>query len=79
MLHHSGQSLFLGTFPMGFATIVNMVAFVCVPNLSGRWYVRLIKSHTKSLIRIRLELAWALWWIDSIIAVIIAIGVPYVM
>ncbi|GHJ89593.1 hypothetical protein NliqN6_5995 [Naganishia liquefaciens] len=63
MLHHSGQSLFLGTFPMGFATIVNMIAFACVPNLAPRW----------------LELAWALWWIDSIIAVIIAIGVPYVM
>ena len=27
----------------------------------------------------RLELAWALWWIDSIIALIIAIGVPWVM
>lgn len=79
MLHHSGQSLFLGTFPMGFATIVNMVAFVCVPNLAGRWYVCLMQSYAKSLKFLRLELAWALWWIDSIIAVIIAIGVPYVM
>jgi hypothetical protein len=79
MLHHSGQSLFLGTFPMGFATIVNMVAFVCVPNLSGRWYVRLGSAHRRALNYLRLELAWALWWIDSVIAVIIAIGVPYVM
>ncbi|KAI5451310.1 Plasma membrane sulfite pump involved in sulfite metabolism [Naganishia albida] len=63
MLFHPGQSLFLGTFPMGFGTIVNMVAFVCVPNLAGRW----------------LDLAWALWWIDSIFAVVIAIGVPFVM
>jgi tellurite resistance protein TehA-like permease len=31
MLRHPTQSLFLGTFPMGLATIVNMVVFVCVP------------------------------------------------
>lgn len=79
MLHHSGQSLFLGTFPMGFATIVNMIAFACVPNLSGRWYVRPgLRVHGDADWR-RLELAWALWWVDSIIAVIIAVGVPYVM
>lgn len=33
MVRHGTQSLFLGTFPMGFATIVNMVVFVCVPAL----------------------------------------------
>ena len=31
MIHHPTQSLFLGTFPMGLATIINMVVFVCVP------------------------------------------------
>ena len=31
MLRHPAQSLFLGTFPMGLATIVNMIVFVCVP------------------------------------------------
>jgi tellurite resistance protein TehA-like permease len=31
MIRHPTQSLFLGTFPMGLATIVNMVVFVCVP------------------------------------------------
>lgn len=31
MIRHPAQSLFLGTFPMGLATIVNMVVFVCVP------------------------------------------------
>ncbi len=30
-LDHSLQSLFWGTLPMGFATIVNMTVFVCVP------------------------------------------------
>ena len=31
MIRHPQQSLFLGTFPMGLATIINMVVFVCVP------------------------------------------------
>ncbi|KAM3515777.1 hypothetical protein MY11210_000548 [Beauveria gryllotalpidicola] len=29
MLSHPGQSLFLGCFPMGFATIINMMIFSC--------------------------------------------------
>ncbi|KAK0120415.1 hypothetical protein ONS96_010631 [Cadophora gregata f. sp. sojae] len=49
MIRHPAQSLFLGTFPMGFATIVNMVVFVCVP----AWGYRAA------------QLAWALWWIDA--------------
>lgn len=31
MILHPVQSMFLGTFPMGFATIINMFCFVCVP------------------------------------------------
>lgn len=31
MIRHPVQSLFTGTFPMGLATIVNMMVFVCVP------------------------------------------------
>ena len=31
MIKHPTQSLFIGTFPMGLSTIVNMVALVCVP------------------------------------------------
>ncbi|KAL2220761.1 putative C4-dicarboxylate transporter/malic acid transport protein [Thermoascus aurantiacus ATCC 26904] len=30
MILHPVQSMFLGTFPMGFATIINMFCFVCV-------------------------------------------------
>ncbi|CAM1511358.1 Fc.00g088710.m01.CDS01 [Cosmosporella sp. VM-42] len=29
MISHPGQSLFLGCFPMGFATIINMMVFCC--------------------------------------------------
>jgi tellurite resistance protein TehA-like permease len=35
MIRHPVQSLFLGTLPMGFATIVNMFALVCVPRWGG--------------------------------------------
>jgi hypothetical protein len=41
MIRHPTQSLFLGTFPMGLATIINMVVFVCVPAW-GDNFVRLV-------------------------------------
>lgn len=44
MLHHPVQSLFLGTFPMGLATIVNMVTFVCVPAW-GAPAIRLVSTQ----------------------------------
>jgi hypothetical protein len=43
MIRHPAQSLFLGTFPMGLATIVNMIVFVCVPAW-GTWAVYLVRS-----------------------------------
>ena len=45
MIRHPAQSLFLGTFPPGFATIVNMVVYGCVPAW-GKPFV---------------QLAWVLW------------------
>ena len=63
MLYHPQQSLFLGTLPMGFATIVNMVVFACVPAFGQKF----------------VTLAWTLWWIDSVVAIVIAIGVPFIM
>ncbi|GAA6051556.1 hypothetical protein RTBOTA2_003802 [Rhodotorula toruloides] len=61
MLFHPVQSLFVGCFPMGFATIVNMTVFVAAERWGGRW----------------IWLAWSLWWIDAAISVIIAIGIPF--
>ena len=63
MVRHPTQSLFLGTFPMGLATIVNMVVFVCVPAWGPRAIV----------------LAWALWWIDAAIAVTVCFWMPFVL
>lgn len=63
MIRHPKQSLFLGTFPMGLATIVNMVVFVCVPAW-GPWTI---------------TFAWALWWFDAVIAVTICLSLPFIL
>ncbi|ETN44450.1 uncharacterized protein HMPREF1541_10631 [Cyphellophora europaea CBS 101466] len=63
MIRHPVQSLFTGTFPMGLATIVNMVTFVCVPTW-GPWAT---------------TLAWTLWWIDAAIAVSTCFYLPFVI
>jgi tellurite resistance protein TehA-like permease len=44
MIRHPAQSLFLGTFPMGLATIINMIVFVCVPAW-GNQAVQLVSNH----------------------------------
>ncbi|WPH03469.1 Hypothetical protein R9X50_00634900 [Acrodontium crateriforme] len=58
MIDDPTNSLFLGTIPMGFATIVEMWTFVCVPAW-GTW-----AAHV----------AWALWMVDSIVALSITIS-----
>jgi tellurite resistance protein TehA-like permease len=63
MIRHPNQSLFLGTIPMGFATIIDMFVFVCVPAW-GSWAV---------------QFAWAMWWIDAAVAVSICVYLPFVM
>ncbi|KAF2658868.1 C4-dicarboxylate transporter/malic acid transport protein-like protein [Lophiostoma macrostomum CBS 122681] len=63
LLQHPVQSLFLGTLPMGFATIVNMFTLVCVPSWGGR----------------AAQAAWAMWWVDSIVSVACCLGLPFQM
>ena len=63
MIRHPAQSLFVGTFPMGLATIVNMIVFVCVPAWGGTTW----------------KLAWALWWIDAAIALAVCCYLPFVL
>jgi tellurite resistance protein TehA-like permease len=63
MIRHPAQSLFIGTFPMGLATIINMIVFVCVPSWQGSWW----------------KVAWALWWIDAAISVSSCFYLPFVL
>ncbi|PWN39968.1 hypothetical protein IE81DRAFT_294067 [Ceraceosorus guamensis] len=61
MLFHESQSLFLGTFAMGLATIVNM----CALAIGTSW------GHNFALF------TWAMWWLDSIISILICLGLPF--
>lgn len=63
VLRHPHQSLFLATFPVGLATLINMIILVCVP----------IWGHGMA------TLAWVLWWIDSVIALMACFHLTYVM
>lgn len=63
MVRHPNQSLFVGCCPMGLATIINMIVFVCVPAWGGSTW----------------KLAWALWWIDVVAAVASCCYLPFVM
>ncbi|KAK0867546.1 Plasma membrane sulfite pump involved in sulfite metabolism [Friedmanniomyces endolithicus] len=58
MLADTNNSLFLGTVPMGFATLVEMWVFVCVPAW-GPWAA---------------DVAWALWMLDAVAAVSVTVG-----
>lgn len=63
MMRHPTQSLFTGTAPMGFATLINMFVFVCVP-LWGEGAV-----YT----------AWAMWWIDAVASMATCLFLPFYM
>lgn len=63
MIQHPVQSLFLGTLPMGFATIVNMFALVCVPKWGGA----------------SVQVVWGMWWIDAAVSVACCFGLPWQM
>lgn len=63
MIQHTGQSMFLGTIPMGLCTIVNMTSLVCKEyGLKGGW-----------------QAVYALWLLDSTLSVACCVGVAYVM
>jgi tellurite resistance protein TehA-like permease len=63
MIRHPVQSMFIGTFPIGLATIINMICFVCVPAW-GSWV-----SY----------FAWGLWVFDAIISMLTALSLPFVL
>ena len=64
MLQHPTQSLFLGTLPMGLATVVNATVILAVPYISQSWII---------------TAAWALWWIDVVLSLLSCIGIPLLM
>jgi tellurite resistance protein TehA-like permease len=63
VLRHPHQSLFLATFPVGLATLINMTILVCVPV----WGLGMA------------TFAWVLGWIVCVLALITCFHLTFVM
>ncbi|KAF2116107.1 sulfite transporter Ssu2 [Lophiotrema nucula] len=63
MIQDSTNSLFLGTIPMGFATLVESWVFLCVPYW-GPWAVKV---------------AWICWMIDCVVALAVTISLTVLL
>ena len=63
MIQDPVNSLFLATCPMGFATLIEMWVFVCVP-LWGDW--------AKTF-------AWALWVVDAVAAASVTVSLSFIL
>lgn len=63
MIQDPTNSLFLATIPMGFATLIEMWVFICVP-IWGEW--------AKTV-------AWALWMIDVVAAASVTLSLSFIL
>ncbi|KIX07817.1 uncharacterized protein Z518_02471 [Rhinocladiella mackenziei CBS 650.93] len=63
MIADSTNSLFLGTIPMGFATLVESWIFLCCPYW-GFWSV---------------TVAWVCWMIDAMVAAAVTVSLPFLL
>ncbi|KAF9777367.1 voltage-dependent anion channel [Thelephora terrestris] len=65
MLSHPAQSLFIGCFPMGAATLINGALAL---NQARGWGGNAL-----------LYTLWGFWWLDSLVSYVIAFGMLYIM
>jgi tellurite resistance protein TehA-like permease len=63
MIQDPTNSLFLGTIPIGFATLVNSWVALCCPYW-GEWAT---------------TLAWVCWIVDSVVAVAVTVSLPFLL
>ncbi|KAI1270452.1 sulfite efflux pump SSU1 [Xylariaceae sp. FL1019] len=63
MVSDPGQAMYLGTFPMGFATIITMTVNIAVPDLGDAW----------------IGIAYAFWWIDVVVSMGTALTIPWLL
>ncbi|KAJ9664158.1 Plasma membrane sulfite pump involved in sulfite metabolism [Neophaeococcomyces mojaviensis] len=63
MIHDPTNSLFLGTIPMGFATIIEGIIFLCCPYW-GPWAT---------------TFAWVLWMIDSVASFAVTVSLSFIL
>ncbi|KAI0745701.1 voltage-dependent anion channel [Earliella scabrosa] len=66
MLHHPTQSLFLGTYPMGATTLINIAVSLIYEQygFGGKAFLYTI---------------WAIWWLDVFISILCAFALVHVM
>lgn len=63
MIQDPTNSLFLATIPMGFATLIEMWIFTCVPRW-GPWAI---------------TVAWALWMVDVVAAASVTLSLSFIL
>jgi tellurite resistance protein TehA-like permease len=63
MIQDPTNSLFLATIPMGFATLIEMWVFICVPRW-GPWAT---------------SVAWALWMADVVAAASVTLSLSFIL
>ncbi|KAK5047789.1 hypothetical protein LTR84_006454 [Exophiala bonariae] len=63
MIADPTNSLFLGTVPMGFATLLQSWIWLCCPYW-GYWSV---------------TVAWAMWMVDAVVAVAVTVSLPFLL
>ena len=66
LIHHPTQSLFLGTYPMGAATLINVAVGVIYSEdgFGGRPFLYTL---------------WAFWWVNVALSAMSAYGVVHIM
>lgn len=63
MIQDPTNSLFLATIPMGFATLIEMWVFICVPRW-GQWAI---------------SFAWAMWIVDVVAAASVTLSLSFIL
>jgi tellurite resistance protein TehA-like permease len=63
MIQDPTNSLYMATVPMGFATLIEMWIFICVP-LWGPWTI---------------TVAWVLWIIDVVAAAAVTLSLSFIL
>jgi hypothetical protein len=82
MLAHPAQSLFVGCFPMGAATLINsgLVSVFQVNFCDDKTYPpKAVNVNWGWGGNAFLYVLWGFWWLDSIVSYLVAFGMLYVM
>lgn len=79
MINHPGQSLFLGTFPMGFASMTTRIPLHNPLANTGLAIINMIVMCCASWGDWAIYMAWGFWWFDVVISLACAISLPFIV